>query len=66
MLEGSAENISMENFQKAIKEGVNEGQKIISAIKTFRDAYGQSKREIITQENTEDNLSEEIISAIDK
>jgi polyribonucleotide nucleotidyltransferase len=46
MLEASAENLSQQDFQKCVKEGVKRAQPIIQAIKQMRDLYGKVKREL--------------------
>jgi polyribonucleotide nucleotidyltransferase len=46
MLEASAENLSQQDFQKCVKEGVKRAQPIIQAIKQMRDMYGRAKREL--------------------
>ena len=44
MLEASANNILKQDFQKAIKVGVKETQKIIGAISDLRQCHGKVKR----------------------
>jgi polyribonucleotide nucleotidyltransferase len=46
MLEASAENLSQQDFQKCLKEGVKRTQPIIQALKQLRELYGKTKREV--------------------
>lgn len=49
MLEGLADNILMNDFQKAIKVGVKECQKIVHAITQLRNSHGKPKRTFETK-----------------
>ncbi|XP_019641206.1 PREDICTED: polyribonucleotide nucleotidyltransferase 1, mitochondrial-like isoform X2 [Branchiostoma belcheri] len=44
MLEGSAENVLLPDFQRAIKTGIKETQKIIRGIQTLQKEAGKEKR----------------------
>ncbi len=65
MLEASAENMSMSDFKKAVKQGVVESQKIIASINSLCQTHGQKKREV-TQEGTTTLLPQAISDAIHK
>lgn len=56
MLEGSADNIYQQDFLKAIKSGVKECQKIVSAISQMQKTYGRPKRLFETKPNTEQSV----------
>uniref|UniRef100_A0A2R5L4P2 polyribonucleotide nucleotidyltransferase n=1 Tax=Ornithodoros turicata TaxID=34597 RepID=A0A2R5L4P2_9ACAR len=46
MLEASAENVLLQDFQKAVRLGVKETQVIVRHIKEFQKAHGRPKREV--------------------
>jgi len=48
MLEASAENLSQQDFQKCLKEGVKRTQPIIQALKQMQELYGKAKRDVAT------------------
>ena len=48
MLESSAENLSRQDFQKCVKEGVRQTQPIVQAVKQLRELYGKAKRVLPT------------------
>ncbi|XP_046814596.1 polyribonucleotide nucleotidyltransferase 1, mitochondrial [Vespa crabro] len=50
MLEGSADNINLNDLKKAIKQGVKECQCIILAISTLQKKYGKQKMNFIVAE----------------
>ncbi|XP_047369834.1 polyribonucleotide nucleotidyltransferase 1, mitochondrial [Vespa velutina] len=50
MLEGSADNINLNDLKKAIKQGVKECQCIILAISTLQKKYGKQKMNFIVPE----------------
>ncbi|KAK9872483.1 hypothetical protein WA026_017951 [Henosepilachna vigintioctopunctata] len=60
MLEGNADNILIQDLQKAVKAATKEAQHIVTSIEKLQKQYGKPKREM--QVKTE--VSEEILEAL--
>jgi len=62
MLEGSAEDMPLSQFKKAVRQGVQHTQAIIQGINDFRESHGKTKREVLNMVPITDEIEQAVRS----